>query len=133
MTKGGSLIMRIYFALVSAVTLFVFMFGLIDILRIGMKTYIFTAADVPTYLESCDGGSMYAPATDKLSEPNTQISTEQLKAECNSRNAAAIDNYRRQKADAAVRNLAMIMVSLPLFIGHFSIVYRDWRDERKSA
>jgi len=49
MTKGSSLILRIYFGVVSAVTLFTLMFGAIDFLTIGLKTYVFTSADVPAY------------------------------------------------------------------------------------
>jgi len=41
-----------------------------------------------------------------------------------------MENYGREKANNAVRNLALIVVSLPLFILHFRVVYRDWKDER---
>lgn len=117
--------MRLYFAVVSAVTLFILMYGLVDLLSIGMKQYIFTAADVPTYLEVCDGGGI------KPLEGENAPTPEEQRAECEARNAAQIENYERQKADTAVRNLALIIISLPLFLFHFRVVFKDWRSEHK--
>ena len=126
--------MRIYFALISIVTLCILMFGLIDILRIGLKAYVFPAADVPTYLESCEPGSgrFIEPKPVATPEEVEQPSIEEQQAQCEARNADALENYQRAKADSAVRNLAMIIVSLPLFILHFRIVFRDWREEKKA-
>ena len=133
MPKGASsFIVRLYFAVVAAVTLFTLMYGVIDFLAIGLKTYIFTAADVPTYLENCDSPSGgYAGDMKPVIDPNTQTySDEEMKAMCESRNATNIENYERQKADNAVRNLALVIVSLPLFLIHFRFVYRDWKEDR---
>lgn len=132
MTKGGSLILRIYFGVVSAVTLFTLMYGAIDMLTIGLKTYVITAADVPEYgLENCDNpGARYVEPV-KTSASDT-ATTEEEKAACELRNGDTMDNYRRQKASNAVRDIATVLVSLPLFITHFRIVYRDWSEERKS-
>lgn len=133
MTKGSSLILRLYFAVVAAVTLFTLMYGLIDFLSIGLKTYIFTAADVPTYLESCENpGTRYPEAKPVSDTGNSEYTDEELQAMCERRNADAIANYERQKADQAVRNLALVLVSLPLFITHFRVVYRDWKEIRKA-
>lgn len=137
MTKGSSLILRIYFGVVAAVTLFTLMYGLIDFLTIGLKTYVFTTADVPEWgLMNCDSPDaryQYGtePAPTKV-DPDAvkNLSTEEIKARCEASNATAIENYRIQKANSAVRNLALILVSLPLFIIHFRVVYRDWKNER---
>lgn len=129
MTKGSSLILRIYFAVVSAVTLFTLMFGTIDLLSAGLKTFIFKAADVPEYgLENCEVTVPRYPEAKIEGQP--EYSEEELKAMCEARNADAISNYHRQKASNAVRNIALIIVSLPLFVMHFRVVYRDWSDER---
>lgn len=130
MTKGSSLILRLYFAVVSAVTLFTLMFGAIDLLSIGLKTYVFTAADVPEYgLRNCPIEPYYstAPVDSSVKIPTKE---EQL-AQCEASNTESIANYERTKASSAVRNLALIIVSLPLFALHFRIVYRDWIEERK--
>lgn len=128
MSKGSSIILRIYFGVVSAVTLFTLMYGAIDFLTIGLKTYVFTAADMPTWLESCDSAAPRYPEA-KI-EGQKEYTDEELTAMCEARNADAIGNYERQKADDAVRNLALIIVSLPLFLIHFRVVYRDWKLER---
>ncbi len=133
MTKGSSLILRLYFAVVAAVTLFTLMYGLIDFLSIGLKTYVFTAADVPAYLESCENpGGRYPEAKPVSSTGDTQYTDEELRTMCERRNGDAMKNYEHQKADQAVRNLALVLVSLPLFIVHFRVVYRDWKEVRRA-
>lgn len=137
MTKGSSLILRIYFGVVAAVTLFTLMYGAIDFLTIGLKTYIFTAADVPEYgIANCDSadakyqyGTVPAP-TKAAPDATRDLTDEELKARCEASNTTALENYKSQKANQAVRNLALILVSLPLFVLHFRVVYRDWKNER---
>lgn len=137
MTKGSSLILRIYFGVVAAVTLFTLMYGAIDFLTIGLKTYVFTAADVPDYgLVNCDGpdagyqfGTRSVPVTKDNTTGTETLSAEETKARCEAANATTLENYKTQKANQAVRNLALILVSLPLFIIHFRVVYRDWKNE----
>lgn len=130
MTKASSFILRLYFALISAVTLFTLMFGAIDFLTLGLKSYVFTAADVPDYLENCAESIQWNKPVPVEGQPTPTI--EELTKQCEARNVSTIENYHRQKATQAVRNLALILVSLPLFIVHFRIVYRDWKEERHS-
>lgn len=138
MTKGSSLVLRIYFGLISAVTLFTLMFGTIDFLTTGLKTYIFTAADVPSYgLINCDSpdakyqyGIRSVPI--ETGYKDVTLSDEEIRERCEAANATTMENYYREKAENAVRNLALIIVSLPLFILHFRIVYKDWRGEKNS-
>lgn len=129
MPKGASsFILRLYFAVVSAVTLFTLMFGLIDFVSIGLKTYIFKAADVPTYIRTCGELGSYTPV--KPVDGSTGYTAEQQKADCERGREEDLQNYKNQKANDAVRDFALILVSLPLFLVHFRIVYRDWKDER---
>lgn len=138
MTKGSTFIIRIYFAVVSAVTLFTLMFGTIDFLSLGLKTYAFKSADVPEYgLVNCDSvdaqyqfGTRSVPMTEKNTAGTETLTDEEMKARCEAANDTAIENYKVQKANNAVRNLALILVSLPLFIIHFRFVYRDWKSDR---
>lgn len=135
MTKGSALILRIYFGVVSAVTLFTLMFGTIDLLTLGLKSYIFTAADVPSYgLVNCDSPDakyQFGIVTSPVDVTKTEnLSTEEMKARCEAANETTLENYQRQKAEDAVRNLALILVSLPLFILHFRVVYKDWKGEK---
>ncbi len=139
MTKGSSLILRLYFGVVAAVTLFTLMYGAIDFLSIGLKTYIFTAADVPEYgIVNCDSpdagyqfGTLSRPTkADPSIAENVTLTPEETKARCEASNATNLLNYKTQKANQAVRNLALILVSLPLFVIHFRVVYRDWKNEK---
>ncbi len=139
MTKGSSLILRIYFGVVSAVTLFTLMWGAIDFLTIGLKTFVFTSADVPEYgLLNCDDpnalegwyGKPVEVSRPAAGTEGETLTAEEQKARCEASNATTMENYTTQKANNAVRNLSLILVSLPLFILHFRVVYRDWKAER---
>lgn len=137
MTKGSSLVLRIYFGVVAAVTLFTLMYGAIDFLTIGLKTFIFTSADVPAYnivnCESPDASYQYGtrsvPVTKENATGTETLTAEETKARCEASNATMMEQYKTQKANDAVRNLALILVSLPLFVIHFRVVYRDWKNE----
>lgn len=124
MTKASAFILRLYFAVIAAVTLFTLMFGTIDLLSIGLKTYIFTAADVPSYLENCSSAA--------IRFPEQEYTEEELYEQCQQRNESSIASYQQQKASDAVRNLALIIVSLPLFLLNFRIVYKDWKGEKRT-
>lgn len=126
--KGGAFILRLYFAVVAAVTLFSLMFGAIDLLTIGLKTYVFTAADVPEYIESCAFSKRYPP----VPEGEAALTEAEEDELCEERREEEIENYLRTKASKAVRNIALIIVSFPLFLMHFRILMKDWRDSRKT-
>jgi hypothetical protein len=126
MAKSSSLILRLYFAVVSAVTLFTLMYGLIDVLTVGLKTYVITAADVPDYLQNCANPVPY-PVDVTTSGPTMEAQRKQ----CDAVNEETISNYNRQKASTAVRDIALILVTLPLFLIHFRVVHKDWAEEKK--
>ncbi len=128
MKEAGTFIIRLYFAVVAAVTIFTMMFATIDLLNTALKTWIFTAADVPTYLEDCDNYYRIDYGLDVTSKPSSDTMSDEYKQECESRNASAYENYAREKSTNAVRNLAMLIVALTLFFLHFRIVLRDWRE-----
>ncbi len=129
MTKASSFIIKLYFAVVSAVTLFTLMFGLIDFLSIGLKTYVFKTADVPSYTRTCGELSTF-PAQPKGEGRSVEYTPEQQKADCERSQMDDLKNYHTQKANDSVRDFALILVSLPLFLIHFRFVYRDWKEDR---
>lgn len=119
--KDGSFILRLYFAVVSAVTLFTLMFGGIDLLTIGLKTYVIPSANLPGYLQDC---SQVTPVpTAELGQPATDAKTT-----CEAQNQTATRQFQQQNAANAVRDLAVLIVSLPLFILHFRILLKDWKE-----
>jgi hypothetical protein len=112
MTKGGSVILRIYFALVAFVTLMMLIFSVSDLINITLKTFVFPAADAPEYLSYCDLSYQTQEQCD------TQKTNEQRQAQIS-------------KQQSAVRDISLLLVSAPLFWIHWRIVYRDWMAERK--
>lgn len=110
MTKGGSIILRIYFALVTFVTLMILIFSVSDLINIVLKTYVFTAADRPEYTSYCD----------------LQYSTQE-QCDAQSKNDQEAAMVRKQQS--AVRDISLLLVSAPLFWLHWRFVYRDWMGE----
>lgn len=123
MSKASEFILRLYFAVVAAVTLFTLMFGMIDLLSIGLKTYVFTAADVPNYIENCSNQTRVP-----IGEDFDEVAYAE---KCQARVENEQENYQRQKASDAVRNLSLIIISLPLFLLHFRVVWNDWQGTRE--
>ncbi len=127
MNAATSFLVRLYFVVVSAVTLVIVSIALGSLLNTGLKTYIFPAANVPAYLESClDQYDMY-PDPIKDIDAENEISEEERIEACESRNARAVTSHRQSEASQAVQSLATLLVALPLFLLHFRIVYRDWK------
>lgn len=132
MTKGSSWILRLYFAVISAITLVTLMFGAIDLVSLGLKSYIFKIADVPDYMENCSNVLMGYPAA-PVPTTKDYIAPDEatLRKQCEARNVDTIANYHRMKATNAIHDIALIIIALPLFLIHFRFVYRDWLEERK--
>ena len=110
MTKGGSIILRIYFTLVSFVTLMMLIFSVADLINISLRTYVFPQADAPEFATYCD----------RQYESQEQCDT-RLK---NEQQAASV-----RKQQNAVRDISLLLVSAPLFWLHWRILYRDWLEE----
>ena len=111
MTKGGSVILRIYFSLVSFVTLMILVFSVADLVNLSLKTFVFPAADAPDYQVYCD----------------TNVQTPK---DCDTQRENAAKQALVTKEQNAVRDLSLLIVSAPLFWLHFRIVYKDWMEER---
>lgn len=137
MTKGGSIILRVYFALVSLITLVILIFSVSDAINIGLRTYIFTEADqadvYPAY--ECqqwrDLPRAAWPKEDTTLSNFAQLSDEEKQAFCDRRAQDELKRNRARKQRDAVRDIALLLVSAPLFWLHFRIVYRDWKEEKQ--
>lgn len=129
----SSFFTSLYFAVVAAVTLFTLMFGTIDFVNIGLKTYVFPMADRPSWGIS-DCNSMNALQEFKYRAPEQEELTEdELKQKCELQNEQRELEYRSQKAQDSVRNLALIIVSLPLFLLHFRFVLRELKIKEEKS
>jgi hypothetical protein len=123
MTKGSSTILRIYFALVTFVTLMMLIFSVSDLINIALKTWVFTAADAPEWFSPCD------EVVRAGAEEAKTKATERCQAQEEREKEAAV--VRKQQS--AVRDIAMILVAAPLFWLHWRVVYRDWMEEKKTS
>lgn len=121
--QSTAFILRLYFAAVSTVTLFTVMFAAVDLLQIGLKTFVIKSADQPEWMENCATATQNRPI---VAEGEKELTDEEIVAQCETRNDATIENYQRTKASNAVRSLSLIIIAAPLFGIHFRTLYRDW-------
>jgi hypothetical protein len=132
--QKSSIIRSIYFYAVAIISLFMVVFSLSDLINSGLKTWVFPNAD-PRYNECIPGvnyGSapapvIAAPVKGKEAEP-----TGPTKEECDRQNKLNQDNLVRERQNSAVRDISLLVVGLPLFLFHFKVVQKEWK-ERKEA
>lgn len=130
--QTSSFFTSLYFTLVSAVALFTLMFGLIDFLTIGLKTYVFPVADRPSWgINDCSAPNSLDEFKFRVGE--SEIDEEELMRRCELQNEQRMREYEAQKAESSVRNLALIIISLPLFLIHFRFVRQEWLNRDKKA
>ncbi len=120
MSKGGSVILRIYFALVSFVTLMILVVSAGDLINLGLKTWVFPAADQPAYVAPC-------PTPVAMPDGKPAVADQ---AVCEQQRAEQQRQALVQKEQNAVRDLSFLLVAAPLFALHFRIVLRDWKELR---
>jgi hypothetical protein len=145
MSKAYGVVLRSYFVIVSLVTLGAFLLGSYYLIARGLETFITRANNVPAYnLDDCD---VYHSAdllthypgsreTDEAFDYRVQTAKDKDEANrksCEDRNQETIDIYKRKRADALGEDLALMLIGLPLFLIHFRIVYKDWREEKKQT
>jgi hypothetical protein len=130
MSKATQTIRSIYFYAVSIIALFMLVFSCVDLVNLGLKTWVFKNAD-PSYSVCIPGNAgtyngPMIPATD------TKTAVGPTQEQCDLQNKQNADNISRQNQSSAVRDLSMLVVALPLFLFHFRIVQKEWK-ERKEA
>ncbi|HJN84908.1 MAG TPA: hypothetical protein QF873_01140 [Patescibacteria group bacterium] len=117
----------VYVAVVSLIGLIMTTTASAQLLNAGLKTWIFTSADVPSYLEDCndpDAREVYIYTEGPSDE--TLTDTEKI-SQCEDRKERTLENYGQEKARDAVRNLALLIVSIPLFLVHFRLFLNERR------
>jgi hypothetical protein len=116
----GKAIFRVYFAVISAIALIMLMISFMSLFTIGLKTYIFTQADAPEYSRNC-------PAEKIATIEDAEIE----KIDCDEFKEQELADYRIQKANNAVEATAGVLVALPIFLLHFRVVNREWKEKQK--
>jgi hypothetical protein len=114
----GSVIKNIYLYLVSFVALMMIIFSTADVINIGLKAFIFTKADDMSYgyYPACPVATPAGTTTSVKADPGCLSPDEQKKRDEDSRSA--------QRQNSLVRDISMIIVGIPVFMYHWSIVRR---------
>lgn len=127
-------IRQIYFYAATLIFLIMSVIALISLLNLGMKTYVFTKADM-AYGQNCDesGNMYYAPKP--VSEPGQPEVREPSAEEKAANKAACEKNLAEQRSAQRQRDLvqwlSMLLVSAPLFVIHFKWVQKERETELK--
>jgi hypothetical protein len=130
-------IRQIYFYAATLIFLIMSVVALISLLNLGLKTYLFTKADMANGM-TCDGNGNYgynAPVPmavptkegDTTTTPQlTDVQKAANKASCEKQQADQLDSQRQ---NTLVQYLSMLVVAAPLFFLHFKWVQKDRETE----
>ncbi len=114
------IIRSIYFYAVSIIALFMLVFSVVDLLNLGLKTWVFPQAD--EYYSEC---IPYKPAS-AIADP--QIKAGPTEDDCARQNRQNEINRVRSRQNSAVRDFSMLVVALPLFIFHFRTIQKERKE-----
>ena len=131
----SSIIRSIYFYAVSIISLFMIVFSVSSLINLGLKTWVFTQVDRPAQCVPGVGtvypGSYAAPiAPDKIGTVNAPTGPTQ--AECDRQNKTSADQQISDREREAVQDFSLLVVALPLFLFHFKIVQKEWKEKREA-
>lgn len=118
------LIRKIYLYLFALIGLVLITIGCVRLVGLALKTYIFTKADI--YIEYPMTRPMkIAPVDGNKTEEFQQPSKEELEEYQNKQQTS---NRQREAAES----LAFIIVGLPLYLYHWSVIKKDKKEENKN-
>lgn len=127
-----SIIRSIYFYTVSIIALFMLVFSCVDLVNLGLKTWVFKNAE-PMYsrcIPGSDGASNIPPRAPGDNSLNLYAAGP-TQAQCDLQNKQNDENLTRQNQSSAVRDFSMLAVALPLFLFHFRIVQKEWKERKE--
>ena len=135
MSKATQIIRSIYFYAVSIIALFMLVFSLVDLVNLGLKTWVFPNSD-PSYSVCIPGnaGTYNGPMIPASTDPNAKnVPAGPTQEQCDMQNKQNRDNIARQNESSAVRDLSLLVVALPLFLFHFRIVQKEWKERKNEV
>ena len=106
-------------------------FSSADLINTGLKQWVFPNAE-PRYNECVPGVGYSTPNYMAVPEVKKAETAGPTQAECDKQNALNRENVTRERQSSAIRDFSMLIIGLPLFLFHFRIVQKDWK-ERKEA
>lgn len=116
-----SLIKSIYFYTVSLIALMMISFSTADLVNLGLKTWVFTKADQADYY--------LQPCAVPVPTPSPDFNRADYMKNCEDNNRQQKENYIVQKQRDAVRDLAFLVVGIPLFAYHWKTIRKESRNE----
>lgn len=121
-------IRNVYLYLVTAVTLFMIVFAVVDMINLGLRTYVFTKID------QADVQNMYPPAVVYDEATKAKLGT------CPTIPVNVAEQEKRQQDQQAanrqrdlVTNISLLVVALPLFGYHWLLIRRDRKENKEDA
>lgn len=139
--KTSSWIRTVYLYLMTTVGIVVFIIGAVTILNLLLKIFIFTNADEDYYQPAMPRELYLEPGFNQVEaikecEELTESDKEQIrlwladyKKVLTDENG--VDRKRAQRERDAARALAMVLVGLPVWLYHWSVIKRDKRKEEE--
>jgi len=129
------IIRTIYLYLFSLVGLIVLLFGIGSLINLGLKTFIFTKADIDLYKEPIHLGysmtldeQMLAIRECELSEEDKEAISKWLREY----EEDDIDMRIVRRQEDASRSISQILVGLPVYLYHWGVIVRDRRKEKNA-
>jgi hypothetical protein len=119
----SSVIKTVYFYLVSIISLFMVVFATADLVNLGLKTWVFPKADLNEYVNPPCATQIYRGPEMAESEYSRQIK------QCEESRVSEDEARDIRKQRDAVRDLAFLVVGIPLFAYHWSTIRRESREE----
>ena len=107
-------IRSLYLYLFSFVGLLIITIGLVQIVDLGLKVYVFNNAD--RY-------DLYTPA--QIDKPQEKLTEEEIKIQEDERRKMADRENTRQRQRQLSTSLAMIAVGTPLYLYHWSTINKE--------
>ena len=138
--KKYSLIRTLYLYIFTAVGLILLIIALVDFIDMGLKAYVFTRAEEDTYAREYykpapieHEGATIEQAKNKEEVCFSGQDKQEIEGWLEYRQAAE-KNYdpvvTRRHRDAS-RNLAMIIIGLPLYLYHWTQIKKDLKKKRE--
>lgn len=146
--KTHPIIRTIYLYLFTLVGLGMTVTGMARLVDLGLKEYIFTKADEQSYpqpyLAEPPAPKGYLVTQGLSDVQKTSLTESQKKAmaqweidyanwQTSQRTQPKIDYRTSQKQQTASSALSMILVGLPLYLYHWSVIKRDKKEELKNS
>ncbi|MSU75508.1 MAG: hypothetical protein EXS55_03280 [Candidatus Magasanikbacteria bacterium] len=127
-TPKSTLIKNLYLYLVCFVALMMVVIATGDVIQIILKKYIFTKADQDYYsYPTSDCGAIMpkgAPPIPAMPEGVKSPTPEECKQRETEARKQSDDNRASQRQRDLVRDISFILVGVPLFVYHWSVVRR---------